>query len=163
MKDKRVILLLIGVIIVILLSMMNLYLLVAKEKIDTKQDAIMAQLTNRLSEIESAKNVETLPGEKGEPGQSIVGQKGTSGASGTIGKDGKNGKDGVNGTDGKDGDKGEPGESIDVRWNTCKIDGLNDINVLEKKRTSDDFWNTIMPTDPILASKIESCTTWTIQ
>lgn len=161
MKDKRVILLLIGLVILILLSVMNLYLLAAKEETDKKQNAIMDQLANRLSNIETSqtKNIEYLPGEKGESGASVVGQKGENGVSGKDGTSGISGKAGADGKDGKDGDKGEPGESIDIRWNTCTIDGQK-IDVLEKKRTSDDFWSIVTPADPAVALKIESCTSW---
>lgn len=138
MKNREF-LFVIAMILLILLTIINIFLLVSKsDNVEKRIQTLEQRLSNpqELKPMSSTDPVSPvrIPGEKGD---SIVGPQGDSGSNGNTGAKGEQGKKGEAGQKGDKGDRGAPGESIELKW----IDGL-----LHSKYTNDDFWQ-LVPTE----------------
>lgn len=114
----------IALIVLIAISLLNIFFLIFFPNSNLLKNAIQDQLTNTPSQV--------IKEEK-----TIV-QKGTDGRDGADGKDGINGLDGVNGTNGINGptgvrgDKGDAGKTLEIEYDAH--------GVLMERYSGDDFW-----------------------
>lgn len=154
-RGSLIIVLIALMMLVTVVSVINIALLLGKlSVVDSRVNNLQRQLTAQTT----IKGEIGPTGVDGIPGVSIEGQQGISGESGNTGATGEKGDQGQKGdvgAKGATGDKGTPGESIDIRWNQCLDNGLS-IPVLEKKRTSDDFWSAVSDS----TSVADTCQVW---